>query len=299
MSMTVKDVAAHLRMHWHTIKEIDKHYLEKHYSKPRLKDIEYLAIDEIAYKKGHKYKTVVFDLRESRAVFVGEGRKAEALDVFWKRLKSSGAKVKAVATDMWEAYWGSVIQHLPGVPVVFDLFHIIKQYHKCLDELRIQLYMQETNLNKRKLIKSSKWLLLTNPENLSEQMNPKTGLTPAQHLKEALSINLPLAAAYYLKEDLKGIWQQKDENAATEALNAWVAKAQATKLQPLKKFCNLLLGHKSGILNWYKHPISTGPLEGFNNKIKVLKRKAYGYRDSHYFQLKILALHENRYALMR
>ena len=272
--MTVVDVAKYVKMSWHTVKEIDKQFLERHYSKPRLKDCKYLAIDEIAYKKGHKYKTIVFDLERGCAVFVGEGRKAESLSKFWKRLKSSGAKVKAIATDMWEAYWGSVLTNLPGVQVVFDLFHIVKQYNQVLDGLRIGLYRQEKDLHKRNVIKGSKWLILKNEENLSDRKNEKTGLNQAEQLGQALSINQPLATAYYLKDELKEIWNQKNVKEAQQALDNWAKKAEASQLQPLKKFAALLKSHRTGILNWYKHPISTGPLEGFNNKIKVLKRKA-------------------------
>lgn len=297
--MTVEDVAMHLKMSWHTIKEIDKTYLKRHYGKPRLKDAQFLAIDEFAYKKGHKYKTIVYDLVRGCALYVGEGRKAEALQQFWKRLKCSGAKVKAVATDMWEAYWGSVIEHLPGALVVFDLFHIIKQYNKSLDDTRIGLYRQETDLNKRQLIKGTKWLLLKNEENINDQPKNGQSKSEADKLEEALAINMPLAKAYYLKDELKQIWQKNNYKEASKALDQWIEKAETTKLVPLKKFCNLLRGHRSGILNWYKHPISTGPLEGFNNKIKVLKRKAYGYRDDEYFELKILSLHVNRYELLR
>jgi transposase len=297
--MTVEDVSRHLKMSWHTIKEIDKRYLKQHFSKPRLKDVKYLAIDEFAYKKGHKYKTVVYDLEYGRALYVGDGRKTDALDKFWKRLKSSGAKVKAVATDMWEAYWGSVIRNLPEAVVVFDLFHIVKQYNKCLDDIRIGLYRQETDLNKRLLIKGTKWLLLKNEENLNQQITGTKQKNEVEQLAEALSINMPLATAYYLKDELKEIWRKPNIKEAAKALDSWITKGESTKLIPLQKFCNLLRAHRSGILNWHKHQISTGPLEGFNNKIKVLKRKAYGYRDEEYFELKILSLHISRYALLR
>ena len=98
--MTISDVARHLRMSWHTIKEIDRAYLGKRYGKMRLCDLQYLAIDEIAYKKGHKYKTIVYDLEGRKAVYVGEGRSIESLAPFLQRLKSSGARIKAIATDM-------------------------------------------------------------------------------------------------------------------------------------------------------------------------------------------------------
>ena len=266
--MTVKDVANHLKMSWHTVKEINKTYLERHYGKPKLKDVEYLAIDEIAYKKSHKYKTIVIDLVAGRAIFVGEGRTSETLDRFWKRLKCSGAKIKTVATDMWPANWGSVGANLPGVPIIFDLYHIVKHHNKCLDDLRIKLNREKTDLNKWQLIKSSKWLLLTNEENLGTKRNKKTKLTPAEQLAEALKINQALSIDYYSKDELKEIWKQKTEALGEQKFSEWIDNAKSSGIQPLKKFCNLLKGHRLGILNWHKHPISKGPLEGLNNKLR-------------------------------
>ncbi len=297
--MTIQDVAKHLKMSWHTIKEIDKSYLKRHFSKPRLKDVEYIAIDEFAYKKGHKYKTVVYDLKEGRAIFIGDGRSAETLDPFWKKLKSSGAKLKAVSTDMCRAYWGSVKKNCPGCPVIFDLFHIIQMCNKSLDDVRIMLYHKEKDIHKRKVIRSSKWVVLKNKENLSGEVR-KQGVAPEiEQLQIALQVNQPLAAAYYLKEELKEIWRQETKEEAALEVEKWIVKARSIELKQLNKMANTIESHLPEILNWYDHPISTGPLEGFNNKIKVLKRKAYGYRDDEYFALKILSLHQSRYALLR
>ena len=298
-SMTIQDVALHLEMNWHTVKEIDKAYLNKHYSRPRLKDVEYIAIDEFAYKTGRKYKTVVYDLKEGRAIFVGDGRTSETLDPFWKKLRSSGAKLKAVSTDMCRAYWGSVKRNSPGSPVIFDLFHIVKLCNKCLDDIRIMLYHKEKDTHKRKVIRSSKWVVLKNKENLSNEVKKEGKPPEVEQLLEALRVNQPLAAAYYLKEELKQIWRQKTKRKAGLELKKWIVKARSIGLMHLDKFASTLEAHIPEILNWYDYPISTGPLEGFNNKIKVLKRKAYGYRDDEYFTLKILSLHQSRYALLR
>lgn len=298
-SMTIQDVAKHLKMSWHTIKEIDKAYLRRNFSKPRLKDVEYIAIDEFAYKKGRKYKTVVYDLKEGRAIFIGEGNTAETLNPFWKKLRSSGAKLKAVSTDMCRAYWGSVKKNSPGSPVIFDLFHIMQMCNKCLDDIRIMLYHKEKDIHKRKVIRSSKWVVLKNKVNLSNEVK-KEGVPPeVEQLQLALKVNEPLAAAYYLKEELKEIWRQENKHKAGLELEKWIVKARSVGLAQLDRLAKSMESHRSEILNWYDHPISTGPLEGFNNKIKVLKRKAYGYRDDEYFALKILSLHQSRYALLR
>lgn len=110
-------------------------------------------------------------------------------------------------------------------------------------------------------------------------------------------MNQPLATAYYLKEELKLIWQQKNKEDSQKVFGQWVAKAMASGINLLQKFVRSLLAHRNGIFNWYDFKISTGPLEGFNNKIKVMKRQGYGYRDKDFFKLKIYALHKSKYAL--
>lgn len=290
--MTIQDVAHNLQMSWNTVKEIHKTYLAHHYGKPKLKHVRYIAIDEFAVQKGHRYMTVVYDLIDGRAIFVGEGRESEVLKPFWKRLKSAGAKLEAIAMDMWPAYLKSVTDNAPAVKVVFDKFHMIKKLNEALDETRRSLYREEVDVNKREAIKGLRWLLLKNQDNLH------TGTNQKQHLEEALKVNEPLAQAYYLKEELHLLWEQPDRDTAEDFLAQWIAKARATTIQPFIKLCKMLESHRTGILNYFSHRISTGRLEGFNNKIKVLKRKAYGYRDLVFFKLKIYALHKARYVLL-
>jgi len=279
-------------MSWGTVKNIDKEYLQKHYSRPVLKNVEIIAIDEFAFQKGHKYQTVVYDLKAGRVIYVGAGRAEESLDRFWKRLRHSGAKIQAVAMDMWLPYFNAVINNIPEAKIVFDRFHIFKQMNETLDEIRRALYHEETFLNNRPVIKGIRWLLLKNEKNLNDEKDER------RQLEQALQINKPLAEAYYLKEELGQLWLQNTRDEAEKFLTSWATRAWATTIQPLRQFVKTLLGHRTGILNWFDFRISTGPLEGFNNKIKVLKRKAYGYRDMEYFALKIYALHENRYGLL-
>jgi transposase len=291
MFMTVEDLSRILGMSWGTVKEIDKSYLEAHYSRPRLKEVRYIAVDEFSVKKGHKYQTVVYDLEAGRVLYVGQGRSGESLKPFWKRLKRSGSRLKAIAIDMWPAYIESVKDHMPEVPVIYDRFHIVRKMNEALSEIRKELYRRETDVNNKKVIKGTRWILLKRNEKVRD--NP---LQMAK-LEEALNMNAPLAKAYYLKEELNLVWNNKNKPDAQSFLEEWIDKARSLEMPPMDKFCNLLESHRDGILNWFKYPISTGPLEGFNNKIKVLKRKSYGFRDMDYFALKILALHENRYAL--
>jgi len=290
--MTVQDVSELFKISWGTVKNIDKEYLQKHYSKPVLKNVEIIAIDEFAFQKGHKYQTVVYDLKAGRVIFVGAGRAEDSLDKFWKRLRHSGAKIQAVAMDMWLPYFNAVMTNLPDAKIVFDRFHIFKQMNQTMDEIRRALYHDETFLNNRSVIKGIRWLLLKSNKNLNDEREER------KQLEQALQINKPLAEAYYLKEELGQLWLQNSRGEAEKFLTSWATRAWATTIQELRKFVKTLLGHRTGILNWFDFRISTGPLEGFNNKIKVLKRKAYGYRDMEYFALKIYALHENRYGLL-
>ncbi len=143
-SMTIRDVALHLNVGWDLIKEIQKRDLLRRYAKPKLKHLRYIAIDEIAVRKGHRYLTVVMDLESGAVVFVGNGKGADALEPFWKRLRPSKAKVEAVAMDMSVAYWGAVRTHVPKARIVFDHFHVIKLFNDKLSELRRALYREAT-----------------------------------------------------------------------------------------------------------------------------------------------------------
>jgi transposase len=193
-SMTILDVARHLNVGWDLIKEIQKRDLSRRYSKPKLKHLRYIAIDEIAVAKGHRYMTVVMDLESGAVVFVGDGKGANALKPFWKRLRPSKAKIEAVAMDMSGAYWGAVLTNLPKAKVVFDHFHVIKLFNDKLSDLRRALYREATEVMHKDVLKGTRWLLLKNPENLDVDKDEK------RRLKEALALNQPLATAYYMKD---------------------------------------------------------------------------------------------------
>jgi transposase len=290
--MTIKDVACHLQISWDVIKEIQKRNLRRRFGRPKLKHLKQIAIDEISTGKGHRYVTIVMDLQSGAVVHVGEGKGGDALTAFWKRLRSSGAKVEAVATDMSPVYIDAVLTHLPNATLVFDRFHVIKLYNEKLSELRRALYHQLENTMQKKALKGVRWLLLKRPENLDPSRQEP------QRLQEALRLNEPLATAYLLKEELNEIWEQEDQETAEALLMDWIVYAESTGIRMLQQFAKTLRFHAFGILAWYDYPISTGPLEGTNNKIKTMKRQAYGFRDPEFLKLKILGIHETTYALV-
>jgi transposase len=289
---TIQDVADHLGVSWDVIKEIQRRHLLRHYARPRLKNLRQIAIDEISIGRGHRYLTVVLDLKSGAVVFVGQGKGTAALEPFWKRLRCSGAKVQAVATDMSPAYILAVHDNLPKAVHVFDRFHVVKLFNDQLADLRREVQSSVEKVEHRKLLKGTLWLLLKNPENLDPKKHER------QRLRDALRINEPLATAYYMREDLRQLWEQEDRKTAGRFLDDWIARAQASGVAMLQKFARTLQIHRIGLLNWYRYPISTGPLEGTNTKIRVLQRQAYGFRDHEFFKLKIYALHETTYALV-
>ncbi len=290
--MTIQDVAQHLQVSWDTIKEIQADALQRRFGKPKLHKLRQIAIDEIAIGKGHRYLTVVLNLLSGAVVFVGDGKGADALEPFWKRLRRSHARVEAVATDMSKAYIRAVRDNLPRAVHVFDHFHVIKLFNDKLSAFRRELYQQLTSDQERTILKGTRWLLLKNPENLDPQRNE------GERLREALRLNAPLATAYYLKEDLRQIWSQDNKRTARRVLRDWLARARASGIRMLARFADTLEAYQEGVLAYYDYPISTGPLEGTNTKIQAMKRQAYGFRDHEFFKLKILGIHETKHALV-
>ena len=284
--MTILAVARHLEVSWDLVKDIQKRNLEKKYARPRLKDLRLLAVDEIHVSKKRGYLTVVMDLETGAVVHVVKGRNAACLDPFFRRLSASRAVIEAVAMDMSKAYIKAVRTKLPKAAIVFDRFHVVKLMNEKLNDLRRELQSEHGET----VEKGIRWLLVKNPDDLEDDALAK--------LERALEINKPLATAYYLKEDLRLLWEQEDKADAEDHLDDWLAEARASGIRILVSFATTLDEHRQGLLDWYDYPISTGPLEGMNNKIKVLNRKAYGFRDMEFFKLKIMNLHQAKEVLV-
>jgi transposase len=291
--MTIADVSRHLRLSWDVVKSIQKKHLQKKYAKPNLKKLEQIAIDEIYVGKS-RYFTIVLDIASGAVVFVGDGKGSDALEPFWLRLRRHRkVKIKAVAIDMSPAYIKAVRENLKNAVIVFDHFHVIKLFNEKISDFRRQLYNNIEDKLQRSVIKGTRWLLLTGKEKL------KDSIERSQRLIQALEINKPLATVYYMKEDLRQLWSWTEKRTATWHLQSWIAMARDSGINMLEKFATTLEEHLEGILAYFDFDrLSTGPLEGTNNKIKTMQRKAYGYRDMEFFKLKIMGLHETKYALV-
>ena len=235
---------------------------------------------------------MVLNLETGAVVFGGEGKGADALEPFGKRLKAARARVEALATDRFPAYLQAVREHRGDAVHVFDHFHVIKRFNEKLSDIRRELYREAAERMDKEVLKGTRWLLLKHPEDLGPKKNER------ERLEKALRMNQPLATVYYLKEDLRQLWEQADKATAARVLEDWVRRAEASCIKVLPKFAATLAMHRTGILAYYDRRISTGPLEGTNNTIKTMQRQAYGFRDKEFFKLKIYAIHETKYALV-
>jgi transposase len=275
---TVKEVAEHFGLDWKTIKEIDKRFLEVEFGKTDYTGLRIIAVDEISRHRHHDYLTVVIDYETGRIVWIGEARKESTLDSFFSEMPLSvRERIEAIAMDMWDPYIASIRKWCPNARIVFDLFHVVKEFNKVIDKVRNQEYRKASESDKR-VLKGTKYLLLKNSKNLKSEERP--------HLKQILNLNENLSTVYILKDALKKIWSYKYRKSAEKALDNWCWLAYESNIKPVIKFAERLQRHKDGILNHCYYPIHTGKIEGVNNTLKVIKRKAYGFRDTRYFTLK-------------
>lgn len=284
LGATISDIAKHLGVGWDMIKDIHKKYLKRKYANPDISKVKRIGIDEFAVRKGHVYKTIVVDLDTGRIIYVGDGRGSSSLTDFWKRLKRRG-QLELVTSEMSAAYILAVKENASEAIHVYDKFHVVQLVNEAVDKVRRSIWNQETDLEKRKLIKGTRWMLLS--KNLD-----KYDEAARNRFENILQTNEPLFKAYYLKEDLCQIWMQKDKQAGEEQLKYWCKRAQESKLPAMVKAANFLLAKRTGIQAWYDCKITNAILEGTNNKVKVIKRKGYGYRDDEYFNLLLLGMHD-------
>ena len=282
--LPIKHVAEYLGLTWDTVKATDKAYLQEELGPVDLSGVEQIVMDEFAIQKGHRYATVIVEPSTKRVLWVGRGRGREDVRPFFEQLGSEGRqRLKAVAMDMNPAYEEEVRYQCPLVEIVFDLFHVVAKYgREVIDRVRVdEANRLREDKPARKVIKGARWLLLRNRENVKPEDRVK--------LDELLQANRKLTTVYVLKEDLKHLWEYVYEGAARRFWEQWYNRAVFSRIEPLKKFARRLKEYLPGILAHCRWPLHTSLLEGINNKIKVIKRMAYGFRDDDYFFLKIRA----------
>jgi transposase len=280
---TVKSVAGFLDLQWKTVKNIHKDWLREKYKKIRYRDLVYLSMDEFSIRRGHTYMTVFLDIRTGRIVFAVEGRAVEDIKPFLEKLSKRAHKLKAIAMDMSRSYISAVREYLPHVSIVFDRFHVQKILNEALDAVRKE-ERQKYQAEGLRIGQGERFLFFRNFESLDKDEQIR--------LKKLFELNATLAKAHMLKEQFRQFWELGSKKEAARFLVRWVMTAFLSGINAMDKVASTILAHSEGLLNYYDYSISNGKIEGVNNKIKVLKRTAYGYRDMEYFKLQLFDLHE-------
>lgn len=272
-------------LHWETVRRIERSHLEQHLASLPPAQPTRLVMDEFALFKGHRYATVVLDADTRQVLWVGEGRSRESLRPFFQWLGPERCvRIEAVAMDMNTAFDLEVQLHCPQARVVYDLFHVVAKYgREVIDRVRVdEANRLRHDRPMRRVIKRARWLLLRNRDNVPAAQQPS--------LDELLQANRALMSAYVMKSELKELWQANDPWQWRRAWKNWLAMAANSGIEPLKHFARKLAPYWRGILARTRWPMHTGQLEGINNRIKVMKRMAYGYRDTAFFFMKIKAV---------
>jgi transposase len=281
--LPIKHVAEFYGLGWDAVKRIDKAWLEATLGDPELSDLQFLAMDEFAIRRGRRYATIFVEPNRKQVLWVCRGRSRDDIRPFFEKLGEEGCRrIEAVAMDMNGAYAAEVQARCPQAKIVYDLFHVVAKYgREVIDKVRATEAKRQTNRGDRKVIKGSRWLLLRNSGNLKRKDRVR--------LRELLAANRRLATVYVLKDDLKSLWDYRYRKWAKRFFEEWYARAIRSRIEPLKRFARQLREKINDILSHCQYPLHTSLLEGIMNKIKVIKRMAYGFRDEDYFFLKIRA----------
>src|SRR5437868_165649 len=280
---SIKEVAEELQLDWDTVKELEMQYMKAQLARAGTPGPKAIGIDEISVRKGHTYRIVVSDLHRHRPIWFGGADRSEAsMDEFYRFLGEKKAKrIRLAVMDMWKAFRNSTLAHAPQAAILFDKFHVMKHLGEALDKVRKSEYGRLTGANRR-FIKGNKYALLSHPQNL-------TG-SARKNLKILLAANKRLNTAYLLKESFGQLWAYRSEAWARKFFENWRAQLKWQRLKPYEAFAAMIERHWDGISAYCcpENKVSLGFVEGLNNKIRVLQRRAYGLRDEEYLRLKVL-----------
>lgn len=282
-SMTIRDVAKEERLDWHTVKELEKQYMQEQLRRAGKPSPKVVGIDEVSLRKGHTYRIVVSDLEKKRPIwFGGSDRSEESMDLFYSSLgPGKRARIRLAVMDMWKAFEKSTRKNAPQAAILYDKFHVIRHLQEALDKIRKQEYARLAGKD-RSFIKGQKYTLLSHRVNLT--------LSGRRSLKKLLGANKRLNTAYLLKESFGQLWDYQSEGWARRFFENWKSSLKWQRLEPYVKFAKMIERHWEGIAAYCKpeNKVALGFVEGLNNKIRVMQRRAYGLRDEEYLRLKIL-----------
>ena len=282
---SVKAVAEELALHWHTVKELDKQYMSEQLRRASQPSPRVIGIDEIAIGKGHSYRIVVSDLIRGRPIwFGGVDRSEKSMDTFFAWLgPEKSSKIRLAVMDMWKAFRTSTLKegNAPQALIVCDKFHVLRHLQKALDQIRKNEYARLTGLG-RSFIKGQKFALLSRWKNLT--------IEGRRGLRLLFNANKRLYTGYLLKESFEQLWSYETPGWARRFFDNWRAALKWQRLEPFEKFAAMVEKHWDGIVAYChaENKVALGFVEGLNNKIRVIQRRAYGFRDEEYLRLKIL-----------
>lgn len=287
---TIEHVSKFLGVSWGLVKGIHKKYLQNEYRVPNLGTIQYIGVDEFSIRKGHEYMTIFINLETGEIIHAVEGKSIGSVTPFMLQLKEKATRLKAIAMDMNASYASATRIFLPNVDIVFDRFHVIALLNTAVDEIR-RSQQSKCNQIGLKVLKGCRFLLLSNYGNLNDKKQ--------MGLDNLLEVNKPLAIAHTMKEQIRLFWTKSTAEDGAGFLVWWIMDAVETGIKELEKVGKTILRHGIGLLNYFKHRITNGKTEGINNKIKTMKRQAYGFRDIDYFKLRLYNLHKTGYSFLR
>jgi transposase len=256
-----------------------------------LTGIQAIGVDEVQWQRGHRYLTLVYQIEDGmkRLLWIAEERTEESLRGFFRLLTDEvRAGIGYVCSDMWQPYLKVIAEQIKQAVHVLDRFHIMKKMNEAIDKVRRAESKRLEQDGYEPVLKNSRWCLLKRPENLTDKQTVK--------FTELLQYNLKSVRGYLLREDFQRFWEYTSPGWAGRFLDQWCTRTMRSKIEPMKKVAKSLRAHRALILNWFraKGTISSGTVEGLNNKVKLTTRKSYGFRT---FEAVEIALYHNLGAL--
>jgi len=280
---SIQDIARELHLDWKTVKSLEKQYMREQLRRVGLPGPKVIGIDEISIRKGHTYRIVVSDLLRLRPIwFGGEDRSEASMNRFFEELGVKKArKIQLAVMDMWKAFRNSTEKHAPQAAILYDKFHVMRHLNEALDKVRKKEYARLSEKD-RQYVKGQKYTLLSHWKNLSVEGKDA--------LKTLFKANKRLNKAYLLKESFSQLWEYKSEGWARRFFDNWRSALKWQRLQPFEDFAKMIESHWDGIAAYIhsEDDVSLGFVEGLNNKIRVIQRRAYGLKDQEYLRLKVL-----------
>jgi transposase len=279
------EVGLVFRTSWDSVCRAVEHAVEWGLERRDLSMVTALGVDEIAWARGYKFLTLVYDIsgQTKRLLAVEEDRKEASLRRGLESLGESVClKVKYVCSDMWRPYLNVITQLLGEAVHVLDRFHVMQLFSKALDEVRAEEAKRLVRDGYEPVLKQSRWCFLKRPENLTD--------TQTVRLSEILKYNLRTVRAYLLREEFQRLWEYSSARWAGKFLDEWTGRVMRSRIDPMKKIARSIRRHRALILNWFRArgQVSAGAVEGLNNKVKLVTRKSYGFRTARVAKLALL-----------